>query len=350
MPSLPNISESDVPDEPTNGNSTDDSHEIHSDVSSELEEILPAERPAYFRTEFSRLFHSHGDLPYPLPCDAPELERQNVFHRVLQQVLGSNFVGPVHAVLASDTGERGIKALDIGNGNGIWLEEMSEQFPHVKFHGIDIVPVSSRTPPRNVDFEMHNMNEALRRTSGTMSFVHARSIDMAVTNYPALLNEVARILRPGGLFLSGEWSWGPTFQDGARRNTNPIPAIDSFVTWITDELYARNHIAPAGAHVHEWLSESGQFIDISETLEYCIPLDHNTDTRTANIGTDFRNAWRWYADSLLPFMRSTGMAEDRVAEMNRGYMRELDATPGLVAVYTVTYATKSLRGPLVAGR
>lgn len=165
-----------------------------------------------------------------------------------------------------------------------------------------------------------------------------------------MLNEVARILRPGGLFLFGEWSWGPTFQDETRRNTNPIQAIDNFVSWITEQLYARNNIAPAGALVREWLFQSGQFIDISETLEYFVPVDHeDTDARTFNIGRDFRNAWRWYADSLLPFMRSTGMAEDRVAEMNRGYMRELEVTPGLVAVYTVTYATKR-RPTLVAGR
>lgn len=75
---------------------------------------------------------------------------------------------------------------------------MSEQFPHVRFSGLDIgeffqacpchishvfsVPISTRTPPNNVHFEMHNVAERFRWREGTMDFVHARSVDMAVSD------------------------------------------------------------------------------------------------------------------------------------------------------------------------
>ena len=59
---------------------------------------------------------------------------------------------------------------------------MSRDFPHVKFYGLDIgvyfslyamlhfivdadatlVPIATRTPPRNVQFEMHDIGTALR--------------------------------------------------------------------------------------------------------------------------------------------------------------------------------------------
>lgn len=44
-----------------------------------------------------------------------------MFHRVLQQVIGSNFVGPVRNVLEAAAEGSRIRALDIGNGDGIWL-------------------------------------------------------------------------------------------------------------------------------------------------------------------------------------------------------------------------------------
>lgn len=173
--------------------------------------------------------------------------------------------------------------------------------------------------------------------------------DIQVSDYPAMLAEVARVLRPGGLFLSGEWGWGPTFQDDATRAAHPIPAIDEFIDYITAHLLERHSISPAGALVYDWLIESGQFINI-EWTQRAIPIDYqDTDNRTFNIGRDFRNAWRWYADSLLPFMRRTGMAEERVEELSRGYMRELEVTPGLVGVYSVVHATRRVP-TLVAGR
>lgn len=42
-----------------------------------------------------------------------------MLHRVLKQVFGENFIGPVPVVLAP-AGDRVRRALDICNGTGIW--------------------------------------------------------------------------------------------------------------------------------------------------------------------------------------------------------------------------------------
>lgn len=49
------------------------------------------------------------------------MQRQHMFHRVLQQLFGNNFIGPVRDVLEAVAEGPTIRALDIGNGNGIWL-------------------------------------------------------------------------------------------------------------------------------------------------------------------------------------------------------------------------------------
>ena len=42
------------------------------------------------------------------------------------------------------------------------------------------MPIATRYPPHNVNFEMHDIRERFRFNTGTIDMVHARSITMAV--------------------------------------------------------------------------------------------------------------------------------------------------------------------------
>lgn len=173
---------------------------------------------------------------------------------------------------------------------------------------------------------------------------------MQVSNYPGLLAEVGRVLRPGGLFLSGEWSWGPTLQDAASSEGSQTPAIDRLINWVTHELHVRKGISPAAPHIRRWLQESGQFVAIESGRRF-IPVRYlDTDPQRFNIGRDLRVAWARYADSLMPFMRDAQLAESDIREMVEGYMNELysNRDPGLVGVFQYVHAKK--RPVLVAGR
>ena len=52
--------------------SSDDDADSASDSSSDVVEVPAEEIPSYFHERGSRLFHSHGGCPYPLPVDAEE--------------------------------------------------------------------------------------------------------------------------------------------------------------------------------------------------------------------------------------------------------------------------------------
>ena len=43
------------------------------------------------------------------------------------------------------------------------------------------VPIATRSPLPNVQFEIHNVNEPVRWADNTMDFVHVRANDMAVS-------------------------------------------------------------------------------------------------------------------------------------------------------------------------
>ena len=54
------------------GSDDDDDDDSSSDTSSILTELGADEFPGHFREHGGRLFHSHGNLPYPLPVDGDE--------------------------------------------------------------------------------------------------------------------------------------------------------------------------------------------------------------------------------------------------------------------------------------
>jgi len=75
--------------------------------------------------------------------------------------------------------------------------DMARLFPHVKIYGVDIgeladrristvanylsaVPIATRQPEPNVQFEIHDITQRFRWNDGAMDFIHARNIDLAV--------------------------------------------------------------------------------------------------------------------------------------------------------------------------
>ncbi|KAJ9628893.1 hypothetical protein H2203_002798 [Taxawa tesnikishii (nom. ined.)] len=81
------------------------------------------------------------DLPYPLPCDLAETQRQN-----LRTLLGNTVFGrPVNAPGALQRVPQ--KVLEVGCGGGYWTATCHEYFsslghPDVSFTGLDIAPIA----------------------------------------------------------------------------------------------------------------------------------------------------------------------------------------------------------------
>ncbi|KDQ11193.1 hypothetical protein BOTBODRAFT_35497, partial [Botryobasidium botryosum FD-172 SS1] len=166
------------------------------------------EIPAYYKVSHGRRFYSQrlGYSPYVLPADPREMERLNLQHETIKLLIAGNHLGPVEEILASDQGGRQRVVMDLGTGSGIWVEQMAHAFPHVKFIGVDLVPTATSYPPEHVRFECYNfVQHNIRHPDASVDFVHARFLSLGISNYPGLLNEIARVLRPGGLFFSGEW-------------------------------------------------------------------------------------------------------------------------------------------------
>ncbi|KAG6374230.1 S-adenosyl-L-methionine-dependent methyltransferase [Boletus reticuloceps] len=317
----------------------DDEDDSSSDTSSILTELGADEFPGHFREHGGRLFHSHGNLPYPLPVDADEQARLDLQHKILRDLLGSHFVGPVAESLAHES-SRQKRVLDLCTGTGRWVMDMASQFRHVRFSGVDIVPISTRRPHSNANFEILDVTQPLRWADGVMDFVHARSKQIA--NYPAMLREAARVLRPGGMFFSGEIGRYVAFAPGYPSN----PAVDApgatrFFKVIND-LLERIRLHEITGHIPHWLRRTGMFTG-GRIQEHLIPIgEWHPSSRQRALGRAYLDAMTVFAESLKPFLRGQGgLSEREIFELIDGYVRDMRGVPGLVSVYQTVWAIKA---------
>ncbi|KDQ56028.1 hypothetical protein JAAARDRAFT_180238 [Jaapia argillacea MUCL 33604] len=310
-----------------------------SDASSTLSTIADEDFPAFFMERDGRLFHSHGQrLPYPLPVDTPEQLRQRDEHQVLRCFFGENFLGPVPQVLAPLDGRKK-RVVDLGTGTGVWVLDMAAGFPHAKFMGCDIVPIATRHPPRNVQFEIQDLTEGLRWDNNSIDFVHARSICLAVKDYPAMLREVSRILRPGGLFLSCEWRYAVFLDDPPRDPQIFCPSSHRFFAAVAHALHARG-LEPVASRVPEWLIHTGQFTQMVPQ-RFSLPIgDWPDDPPARVIGTAAAVILKRFADSISPMLRENGMGEGALNDLIAAFAHELDHSRGMFLIYETVHARK----------
>ncbi|KAI8996294.1 S-adenosyl-L-methionine-dependent methyltransferase [Trametes punicea] len=309
----------------------------NSDTSEDVVEVAQEDIPGYFQERDGRLFHSHGSSPYPLPVDAEEHQRQNGLNGLLRSLIGYPAVGPVREVLAFALGEQK-RVVDLGTGTGHWVLDMAREFPHVKFYGVDIVPIATRYPPPNVIFEMHDIMEPFRYASGTIDMVHARSITMAIRDYRALLQEVGRILRRGGLFVSCEWGRFHTMDDGSDVAIR-APRASAFFSAVRETLRARRGIETTAGRIAQFLEESRQFTNIRTDRFYAPIGDWPTDPEKKEMGSGFREMMVLYARSMKAVLLEGPLAAHADA-LVEGYIRDIFNVPGLIATCFTVHARR----------
>ncbi|KAF7321118.1 Methyltransf-25 domain-containing protein [Mycena chlorophos] len=338
-----------------NNNDSSDDEDGGGNSGSSGEELAQEDFPQYFVERDNRLFHSHTS-PYPLPVDTPEQERQKVQHRLLFDVIGAHYPPncPVQAVLAPDPARQRY-ALDICTGTGKWAIDMARDFPHVSFRGFDIVPIAPRLNlPPNVNFVMHDVNTVAPWDAGTFDLVHARSVSMAVPNYASLLAECARLLRPGGAFIAGEWSrmiftMAPPPTGGPPVPT-PItpqlaPFLHAFLGALHTALITPPNPLPATAPLVAPLLAAQPHFYVQNTItpaSHLFPLGGwHPDPAMQHIGRVFRNIFRRYMDSVRPLLDAkSGMPQAQLNQLYVGVHQEIRSVPGIWGLYNTVFARR----------
>lgn len=216
------------------------------------------------------------------------------------------------------------------------------------------MPIATRTPPDNVFIEMADINEQWRYQAGMFDFVHARSISLAVRplchtaafpyqhlspqvhDYPGMLDQVARVLRPNGLFLACEWGRFVVMRDG-RNLLVAAPSTYQFFEAVKAALLARG-VVPVAENLERWIRESGRF-DRIEARCFEVPIGDWDQTR-APLGTEYRDFLSTYAESLKALLVESGRRAMDVDVLIREMQREMREVRGMVCYYFTVHARR----------
>lgn len=138
----------------------------------------------------------------------------------------------VHATLRNPS-----KILDIGCGTGIVTRHLAQQYPTATVYGIDISDVPTRPDtPGNITFIngdiQHLAGSDERLKDGTVDYIFQRLLVCGMTGWPAYIQQMTRLLRPGGYLevhdfadifykndhiISGDWKWLNAMRRGAAQ-------------------------------------------------------------------------------------------------------------------------------------
>lgn len=164
---------------------------------------------------------------YLLPADEEELKRLDYCHRMVQFIFGGkNYIGPVKEILNTPSRHKR-RILDLGCGGGLWAFEMADEFPQAEVVGVDVAPIQPLDMPPNCEFELCDLAQpTLPYPSNHFDVIHARCISTAIIDYPALLREITRMLRPGGMILLVEMDHVP-IADGKRSAVPTLGAVST---------------------------------------------------------------------------------------------------------------------------
>jgi SAM-dependent methyltransferase len=93
---------------------------------------------------------------------------------------------------------RGCKLLDIGSSDGETLRHFFELRPDLQYHATDVAGVPERYPPGTTYYRANIETERLPIGDNSFDAVTCMHLVEHITNLPALLDQIGRVLKPGG--------------------------------------------------------------------------------------------------------------------------------------------------------
>lgn len=140
--------------------------------------------------ENGRRYHAYyGIDKNVMPTDEIEQDRLDLHHEsMLQMLKGDLYKAPL---------EEPTRILDVGTGTGIWAIDMADKFPAAEVIGIDLSPIQPRWVPPNCRFETDDAEQEWTYDPNSFDFIHLRNIALSISNWPFLLSQVFKCLKPG---------------------------------------------------------------------------------------------------------------------------------------------------------
>lgn len=166
-------------------------------------------------------------VPYFLAHDQSAISGELYAHNLTFESLSYR-----HSVIPWE-GEKPATVLDLGTGTGAWCLDAARDWKDSEFIGLDVVPVQTSIDAqiepdlsKRVSWVVANFLEGLPFPNQSFDFVHMRQVgalSIGEDQWPALLSEIVRVLKPQGHLelLEFNWSFVGNLRDTAVEDLVP---------------------------------------------------------------------------------------------------------------------------------
>ena len=159
-----------------------------------------------------------------------------------------------------------------------------------------------------------------------------------IRDYAALLPEIARVLRRGGLFVSCEWGRRPAMADGSDAAPHAPRAV-AFFEAVRATLLERRGIQTVAPRIPQLLADAGKFTHIA-ARSFAMPIgDWHPDPALRELGREYREMVELYARSMRAVLVD-GRFAAQADELVQGYVEDIWSVPGMVSVCYTVYARR----------
>lgn len=150
------------------------------------------------------------------------------------------------------------------------------------------------------------------------------------------MDEVARVLRPGGLYIAGEWGRCPVMCNGSNIMTCAPGAFQLFD--ILNRFLERQGLFHAASGITGWLETTHSFTDIQQR-QFMVPVgDWHSEQK--EIGNYMRGLLELFTSSTRILLARAGFDARFAERLINSFLHEMEVIPGMVFPYYTVHARK----------
>ena len=176
--------------------------------------------------------------------------------------------------------------LDIGTGTGRWAIQMGELYNGARITGNDLSPIQPSWVPNNVNFLVDDV-ELDWTDADKFDIIHCKCMGSAIEDWPRLIGQIHKALKPGGWVEFTQLSTEYTVNDQPLAKIYPTHAFLELSCSLKEACSLTGRMFDPTPYLEQWILQEG-FKGL-ERRDFKMPIGTwPTDERESRVGEKMR--------------------------------------------------------------